>query len=214
MGFDWYRGTCSRNCNLPLYPQGRSIVRGDSEGCECPEGYIWLSSNCVQVNPVNCMAIPGALGSDLTNTSACLCQQGFNWDGSSCIRNIAVFPGITSPFINCSAIPFAFSDVRLGLMSCACQDGFYWNLTVCFRNCSQIDYSSSISANVTECNCISGYNWDGTSCVSLRPIFVPPPPPPPVRPQFFDCRFKRNTVGYGLQPNTCQCARMFEWDSE
>gem|GEM_PF-2513582 len=144
--------------------------------CECGYGYTWNSSgtSCINQNQA-CQNQFGYNSKATISGDKCECKYGYVWNsaGTKCVNPDEVCQN-----------KFGYnSKATTSGDNCECKYGYMWNkaTTKCITKdaaCQELNGLMSRSNLSGECECLSGYEYDGSKCIyKTKEIILPTPKP-------------------------------------
>jgi len=143
--------------------------------CECRYGYTWNSSgtSCIDQNQA-CQNQFGYYSKATISGDKCECKNGYAWNssGTKCVSQDEVCQD-----------EFGYnSKATISGDKCECKYGYTWNKAnnKCITKdsaCQELNGLMSRSNLSGECECLSGYEYDGSGCVHIvkENIITPKP---------------------------------------
>lgn len=143
--------------------------------CECRYGYTWNSSgtSCIDEDQA-CQNQFGYNSKATLSGDKCECKYGYAWNsaGTKCVSQDEV----------CQSEFGHNSKATISGDKCECKYGYTWNKAnnKCITKdsaCQELNGLMSRSNLSGECECLSGYEYDGFECVSVvkKNIITPKP---------------------------------------
>lgn len=140
-----------------------SSYNSSSGQCECYSGYIASGNSCISIDQA-CKNKYGYNSERDYSDDSCKCKYGYTWNSSAtkCISQDEA----------CQNQYGYNTKATLSGDKCECKYGYVWNSTntKCITKdaaCQELNGIMSRSNLSGECECLSGYEYDGSECVYL-----------------------------------------------
>lgn len=150
-----------------------AIYNSINKQCECMSGYVASGNSCISVDQ-SCKNKYGYNSKATLSGDKCECKYGYIWNstGTKCIDDDQA----------CRDKYGYNSKATLSGDKCECNYGYTWNqaVTKCITKdaaCQELNGLMSRSSLSGECECLSGYEYDGSECVYIvkKNIITPKP---------------------------------------